>query len=490
MFYNLKYAALASYMIITLFAITFGVYFEHKTVDNVIKRAALAQSVEIGNTYKYVIWNKYLPVLGYLADQQEESFSNHPQYLAFKHESDAFFDSKKILGALVGNQKVDFFKSQNHEVKGKIWFLNLIFSDVGITNNTDGNNPHAIIIEGTYKALDGKKQRVYVRSFIPLIPQNSNVTLKLLSEKSKAILQVDLDVTKEVSSISFMKYLIIFAITSLFGGAVICALFLHAEMKQLLERQQEISLELQEVRRIAENESKDKSKFLANVSHELRTPLNAIIGFSEIISNEFMGPLNNEQYKEFINDIHTSGINLLNLINDILDFSKAEEDKLEIVYEDIDLTKLVKVCSRLASPRAEQSKVLLKEELPSEHIMLYADPKHIKQVLLNLLYNAVKFTPADGVVTIKIWNDTNRGLIIIEISDTGVGMEPQDIIRALEPFNQVDNKLSRRYGGTGLGLPLAKKLVELMKGKFEIKSEIDIGTTVILSFPITNELEQ
>ncbi len=195
-----------------------------------------------------------------------------------------------------------------------------------------------------------------------------------------------------------------------------------------------------------------------------------------------MGPINNEQYKEFINDIHTSGMHLLSLINDILDFSKAEANKLEVVIEELDLTKIATLCLRTMAPRANEAKVKLVPEMPQEHIIVKLDSKRIKQVILNLLSNAVKFTPENGSITLKIIKDTIKKEVVVYIIDTGIGMAPQDLSRALASFGQVDSKLSRKREGTGLGLPLTKKLVELMKGKFDIKSEIGLGTTVLISF--------
>ena len=153
--------------------------------------------------------------------------------------------------------------------------------------------------------------------------------------------------------------------------------------EKLIDTQQEESLEMASLKSAAESESKAKSQFLANISHELRTPLNAIIGFSEIINSESMGPVGNEQYKEFIKDIHTSGVHLLSLINDILDFSKAEENKLQIDFEQTDVIKIIKVSLRMVMPRAEQSKVKIVEEVPTDLLLVVADQKRLKQVILN-----------------------------------------------------------------------------------------------------------
>jgi two-component system cell cycle sensor histidine kinase PleC len=251
----------------------------------------------------------------------------------------------------------------------------------------------------------------------------------------------------------------------------------------MIEKQHEVNLELAEAKEKAEVESSEKSKFLANISHELRTPLNAIIGFSEIIKTESLGPVGNQQYKDYANDINNSGTHLLSLINDILDYSKAAAEKLKVESIELDVTKILTTSMRLVKPRAEEAKVNLVEDISKETLILVADPKRLKQAVLNLLSNSVKFTPENGSVTMSAWIDHKANILNIQVKDTGIGIADNDISKAMSTFGQVDSKLSRKYEGTGLGLPLTKKLVELMKGKFNIQSELGFGTTVTLSFP-------
>jgi two-component system cell cycle sensor histidine kinase PleC len=234
---------------------------------------------------------------------------------------------------------------------------------------------------------------------------------------------------------------------------------------------------------VAQAENRDKSQFLANISHELRTPLNAIIGFSEIIKMEVMPKVEDKKYHEYVNDINTSGVHLLSLINDILDFSKAEAGKLALEVSEVNATKMVQNSMRLVSPRAESANVKLVEQLPKEQIIIITDGKKFKQVLLNLLSNAVKFTPSGGQVSVTCWHNITEDTYTFEVADTGIGIAPKDISRAMSPFGQVDNTLKRKYEGTGLGLPLTKKFVELMGGKFNIESELNKGTKVIFTLP-------
>lgn len=259
---------------------------------------------------------------------------------------------------------------------------------------------------------------------------------------------------------------------------------------KMLSRQYDANLKLKEAKEVAEQENVSKSQFLANISHELRTPLNSIIGFSEMIKAESMGAIGNTHYKEYINDIHNAGVHLLSLINDILDFSKAEADKLVVEFVKFDLGKIVSSCFNMLLPRAEQAKVKLEKVLPPNKAVMIADPKRMKQVIINLLSNSIKFTPENGCVKLVVEYDLEEEVVVIEIIDNGIGIAQQDLYKVMSIFGQVDSRHARKYEGTGLGLPLSKKLVELMNGVFKIKSEPNLGTIVTLTFPYTDVLEE
>ena len=239
---------------------------------------------------------------------------------------------------------------------------------------------------------------------------------------------------------------------------------------------------LRDAKEIAEIASRTKSEFLANMSHELRTPLNAVIGFSEIIHNQLFGPIGEQRYVDYAKDIHSSGTHLLQVINDILDISKAEAGKVELREAQIDLNGTLASCARLIDPRAQAAQVRVTVDVAPDVPLLTADEQRVRQIVLNLLSNAVKFTPPGGRVRIvaKIEED---GGVAVSIVDTGIGMRPQDIPRALEPFGQIDSVLARRFEGTGLGLPLSRKLVELHGGTLSIDSAPNRGTTATVRFP-------
>ncbi|MEJ0070513.1 MAG: histidine kinase dimerization/phospho-acceptor domain-containing protein [Pseudomonadota bacterium] len=233
------------------------------------------------------------------------------------------------------------------------------------------------------------------------------------------------------------------------AGFVLTILF--GTVAWLLIRQVGTQARVEEQLRQAKNEAEAanlaKSEFLANVSHELRTPLNAVIGFSEIMRDALMGPIDN-RYREYAQDIHDSGQHLLRLIGDVLDLSKIGAGRLELHDEPVDLGQLLQTCHRLLVERAREGRVTVEIDLARDLPVVLADPLRLKQIILNLLSNAVKFTPEGGRVTARAAPDAEGG-VTVTIADSGIGMTAQDIQVALQPFRQVDNAMSRRYEGTG-----------------------------------------
>ena len=231
---------------------------------------------------------------------------------------------------------------------------------------------------------------------------------------------------------------------------------------------------------LAEKANRTKSEFLANMSHELRTPLNAIIGFSEMITAEIFGP-GQPRYRGYAADIHGAGKHLLSLINDILDLSKAEAGKLDLHEERVDLGALVTESAQLMTPKAQEKGLTLSLDvgtLPPVSI----DRLRIKQVLLNLLSNAIKFTPQQGSVSVSLLHEPS-GRVVLCVRDTGIGIAPDKIALAFEPFRQIDSTLAREVEGTGLGLPLVKKLMALHDGDVTLESTLNVGTAVYVTFP-------
>jgi two-component system cell cycle sensor histidine kinase PleC len=230
----------------------------------------------------------------------------------------------------------------------------------------------------------------------------------------------------------------------------------------------------------AEAANRSKSEFLANMSHELRTPLNAIIGFSEVMEKQMFGEIGSSKYLEYAKDIHRSGQFLLDVISDILDMSKIEAGRIQLDVSRIALPALVEDALRLIASRASEGNVTVESELPPA-LDISADKRALKQIMLNLLANAVKFTPEAGKVSIKV--ERRGGEAAIVISDTGIGIPPKDIEKLGRPFEQVENQFTKTKGGSGLGLAISRSLVELHSGTLSIDSELGKGTTVTVLLP-------
>ncbi|MBT6801897.1 MAG: PAS domain-containing protein, partial [Rhodospirillales bacterium] len=232
----------------------------------------------------------------------------------------------------------------------------------------------------------------------------------------------------------------------------------------------------------AEGANKAKTEFLANMSHELRTPLNAIIGFSEIMDNAIFGPMGEKRYEEYVQSINESGVHLLNLINDILDLSRIEVGQFELEDDAVDLCAVIETCLILTREEAGHSQTQIHFTKPEAFPLFTGDERRLKQILINLLQNSIKFTPENGNVYISLNQEIGKGICLV-VKDNGIGMSKEDIPRVMERFNQGESGLQQKYEGAGLGLPMVKNLVELHGGELLIASEAGKGTTVTVKLP-------
>ncbi|HBM87391.1 MAG: ATP-binding protein [Parvibaculaceae bacterium] len=258
------------------------------------------------------------------------------------------------------------------------------------------------------------------------------------------------------------------------GGVIL----LFVDITHIKQREEE----LREAKLDAESASAAKSSFLANMSHELRTPLNAIIGFSELITAEVFGKLENEQYAEYVSDIEASGKRLLSVVNNVLDIAQSDSGGSEFVGRPVDLDDLVLRCADLGEERCSSHGLSFEAPTKLPELIVEGDADKLKRVFENLLDNAVKFTEPGGAVRLHV--ETNEDSAKITVADTGIGMTAKDIEMALTPFGQVDGRLERKYEGAGLGLPLVQSFVKLHGGSIEIKSVPGKGTGVSVALPL------
>jgi signal transduction histidine kinase len=256
----------------------------------------------------------------------------------------------------------------------------------------------------------------------------------------------------------------------------------------LLAELEQKNTELAEAVRRADAASHAKSAILANISHELRTPLNIIIGFAELMQNGVHGSLGSDQYSEYVDNIYNGGLRLLDVVNDILDLSKASSGQMALSEDTVDVCEAVSGVCRIVRPQAEIAKIAMTMQVCCKPPQLWADERRLKQMLSNLLSNALKFTPKGGEVMVVV-HSGERGAACISVHDNGIGIAIGQMERVLEPFAQADGSLDRKHNGAGLGLPLTKAIIELHGGKLLIESAEGKGTVATLTFPPERSVE-
>ena len=467
-------------------------FYRYFTINNIILDIIIKDNNKIASSYINNVWNNYNNKTDILKFKTIQAAVQNDDFRNFSKNSLQYLSNlEKTKISIINSEGNEFLTTKQDEIlshqpsnilsllmlKLDEFFLPHHTHEDSISKVLSGQINHNVIINGSVSSSNYQdSSEVFVESFFPI--SNPSVDQFIVSGGIRIVSNI----TDEWTKINYFSKRVSVFLLGVFLVFFAIIIFNTHHAQKVIDQQVANNKFLEEARIRAETESSAKTQFLANVSHELRTPLNAIIGFSEVILTEAYGKLEHPQYSEYIQDINNSGKHLLSVINDILDFSKAAAEKLKVDIIEVDVTKLASSSLRFVKPRADSAKVALIEKLPKEHIVIKADPKRLKQALLNLLSNSVKFTPENGSVTLELERNIQDKQVNIKVVDTGIGMEEKDIPKALSSFGQIDNKLSRKYEGTGLGLPLTKKLVELMNGKFEITSKLGIGTTVTISF--------
>ena len=502
MFAYLRYFAVISFVIVSIAAVALGFYFRNAATED-LSDLVLKNNKVLVQGFINNIWQDHRMVqMLKLFDQHEIPQDQWHRYRGYKElyekfSNDVFqyFEETPIVQATILTATGDrvFTMTQGRILAEKD--PNSVQVDDGAIalqardKASHGNIASELHTNASFELANGvRKEGSLMQIIVPIMSENyipvvSDPNYNDKKQHIEGVVEIYYDITRQWQQVHYFQYLTTAAIIGIFLGLIIALVLVASRAESIITKQHEANVELAAQAASAEAENQNKSQFLANISHELRTPLNAIIGFSEIIKNEVLGPLDNKQYQDYVKDIHQSGVHLLSLINDILDYSKAEAGKLDLNIEEVDITKLIVTSMRLVSPRAEQAQVKLIEEVPKDHYIIKTDAKKFKQIMLNLLSNAVKFTPPAGQVKVSLWQNVVDGSISVEVKDSGIGIAPKDISRALAPFGQVDSALSRKYEGTGLGLPLTKKFVEIMGGNFQIQSEESVGTTITFTLP-------
>jgi len=256
------------------------------------------------------------------------------------------------------------------------------------------------------------------------------------------------------------------------------------DLKAHVETFKKTEAEMRAATREAQRAAAAKAEFVAKISHEVRTPLNAITGFAEVIMGERFGPIGNERYREYMKDIYAAGLHVVSVLNDLLDLSKVETGMLDMSFANVSLNELTQQCVGIMQPQASRARIIIRTSLTPGLPQVVADERSLRQIVLNLLSNSIKFTGPGGQVIVST-AFADGGEAVLRVRDTGVGMSEKDVEAALEPFRQTATSGSWGSGGTGLGLPLTKALAEANRAHFSIKSAPNAGTLIEVAFPPT-----
>ncbi|MBM3538927.1 MAG: HAMP domain-containing histidine kinase [Alphaproteobacteria bacterium] len=329
-----------------------------------------------------------------------------------------------------------------------------------------------------FSAFEGViEDRNVLSSYIPLRGTDGAI---------ESVFEIYQDVTPLLESLSHWQWAQSSAIFGAFGVVYLLLLMIMRRAENVARQRHDEAVALAADAARAESANRTKTEFLATMSHELRTPLNAILGFSDMIHSEVLGPNGNPRYREYAGDIHASANHLLDIINDILDMARIEAGRTEITLSTVSLPHFAEWAQTMVRTQAEAGKVTLRTRLDPALAEFVTDERMLRQIALNLLTNAIKFTPAGGTVTLSL-SGAVADHLSVTVEDTGVGMRPEDIPRALAPFSQLDNSLSRKHRGTGLGLSLANRFVGLLGGQLAINSAPGRGTRVTVTLAVRTD---
>ena len=458
-----------------------------------LKELGESRNVTLAQAFANSIWPRFAAHVTTATDTTAETLRAHPQTAALERDLIALKGDLPVLKVKIYNRVGTTIYSSDPTQIGEDKSDN-----PGFIGASDGTVRSELTHRGRFDTFEHSLYEVDVlSSYVPVREADGRVD---------AVLEVYTDVTPLVNRMERVQLGLMAGLVFAFGALYGVSFLVVRRGDRVLRRQHtallanEHAMEAKademaaEIRRrtVAEQEARaarqqaeaangSKSEFLANMSHELRTPLNAVIGFAEVIEKQLFGPVGSARYVAYASDIRDSGTHLLDIINDILDLSKVEAGRLELNEEDCDVAAIAASAVRLVQDRADRAGLRLEANLPLDLPRLRADSRAIKQILLNLLTNAVKYTPAGGRVAVAAALD--EGGLALGVADTGIGMASEDIPRALAAFGQIDNALNRKHEGTGLGLPLVKALTEAHGGRLELESEIGVGTTATVRLP-------
>lgn len=459
----------ASFLILGAAAAILSHFIARNASENI---AVVAQNtaLSLNRLFGNMIWPRYAGFVAVAHEWESASLPLHPATRALLAEAELLTAGTNILKFKIYTQQgLTVFSSRPEEIGSSK------YSSPGLQAALAGHVTSVLEYRVRFAAARGDLNDIHiVQSYLPISATPEG--------PAAAVLEVYTDVTATYAAVQANVRDAVAIMLAVFVIAFLLIVGVTYRTERELEARRQENSDLVVARRQAETANRAKSLFLANMSHELRTPLNAIIGFTEMIERQYLGPIAEKRYIAYAGHVLDAARHLLLIINDVLDLSKIEAGKMSVEPTPVDCTELVRSTLRLVERDAVAAGITLDADLPADLPIITIDASKLKQVLLNLLSNAIKFTAHGGQVA--IFSELQPDLLILSVRDTGVGIEPQNIAVALAPFGQIGHPFVRRAGGTGLGLPLSKQLIELMGGKLQIESKPGVGTTVHILLPL------
>ncbi len=444
-------------------------WFEANHEARFLRQAGQEHSATLARALSNVVWPGYRDFLMGAGDLSASNLRNHPQTRALDQAVRKMMRDLPVLKVkiydLAGVTVYSSELAQIGEDKG---------TNQGFLRARSGRITSTVRFKDQFNAFDGViNSRDVLETYVAIQSRDGTV---------EGVMEVYHDLTNTLRHVTVVFAEQFILMIACFGLLFSVLTWVVWKNEQVLQRTDRESVALALAAAKAEEASRMKSDFLASMSHELRSPLNAILGFSEAIQQDLLGKVESAKVREYMADIATSGRYLLGILDDILEMSKIDAQAIALEEDLCDVAALVQRTLRLVRPISEQAQVGLAAELPGAPLLIHADQRRLQQVLVNLITNAIKFTPAGGEVALLTRQQAD-GALEIAVTDTGPGIHPQDIERILKPFCQVGDVYARQHGGTGLGLPISKALVELHGGELIIESALEIGTTVRVLLP-------
>ncbi len=462
-----RFALFAGLVVIAASMLLISMYKQIASDD--LNAMAERSNIAVAQIFSNVVWDAHAGFLTTAHFLTPEATRKHPETLAIRDSLITRMRDLSILKIKIYDQNgLTVFSTELAQI-GEDKSANS-----GFLAARTGHKASELTHRDTFSAFEQTvEDRDVLASYVPITSASGSI---------EGVFEVYYDVTDLLAKIHRRQTVLQVVVGGTFLLLYLLLIFGVWRSERQTKRHYVKNLDLARAAARAEEANRLKSEFLATMSHELRTPLNAILGFSEILKTQLPGANTDETRREYADSIWSSGRHLLNIVDDVLDMSKVEAGELPLEIEAFDPVDLLESCLRLVEQQAEAQRVELVSNISGELPVGYGDERRIKQVLINLLSNAVKFTGEGGRISVWLGNNAD-GSLQFTVADTGIGIDPADIEKVLTPFGQVENTYARRFGGTGLGLPIAKSLVEMHGGRFTLESVVGEGTKVSFSLP-------